>query len=161
MVQLVQADESVKMLVWHDAERQGDKNGQQNTQCELHPKNVTAKESVAMFKKSSNVCMPHCQETCRVRLLMKFDLRTLPLNTLLMFADHAAVMILRAVQVNDSSVDGHAINDTFVCLCLRRKCTLKEKKEANGRVTWSEDEIEMFSVDAHHFFASTISKGKK
>ena len=84
---------------------------------------------------------------------MKNDIRTLPDNTLLVFTDFSATLVLRALEAKNSSVDAHAVLDNFVCLYKRRKAKVKEKDK--------EEEVEIFTCDVHHFFADTISAGKK
>ena len=89
-------------------------------------------------------------------------LQPLPPGTLLIFTDFASSMALRAFQTVNSSIDGHAVNDNFVCIYNRRTTTVKDKKkDENGEDIESDDTIEIFTVDVHHFFAETISKGKK
>ena len=73
----------------------------------------------------------------------------------MIFTDFAAVMTLRAFQTPNFSVDGHAINDNFVVVYNREIVPVNEE----GCETTKN--IEIFEVDVHHFFAETISKGKK
>jgi len=77
------------------------------------------------------------------------------------FTDVAAVMALRAFQTKKSSVDGHAVNDNFVCISNRRLCTIEEKeKNLNNTISVS-NELQMFDVDVHHYFEETYTPGKK
>ena len=95
------------------------------------------------------------------------DFARLPKDTLLIFTDFAAVMALRASQAKNSSIDAHAINDNFVCVFNRRNVDVKEmskkkSKKSDGEAMSNEMEtIEIFTIDVHHLFAETISKGKK
>ena len=70
-------------------------------------------------------------------------------------------MALRAFQTKNLSVDGHAVNDNFVCLYNRRKATITEKRMENDVEIEVDEELLIFTVTVHHFFAETISKGKK
>ena len=64
-------------------------------------------------------------------------------------------MALRAFEATNSSIDGHAINDNFVVVYNR------EIVQVNEQGCETPKNIETFEVDVHHFFAETISKGKK
>ena len=138
--------------MWGDSIRQGEKKGKQNTQKELVEKEMTVKQLVAMFFKQVQECVPHYQEICWMRHMQSTDFSQLKDDTLLIFTDFAAVMALRAFQVPNSSVDAQAINDNFVVVYNRE--IVKEVGE-------KKKDIETFDVDVHHFFAETISKGKK
>ena len=83
------------------------------------------------------------------------DFAQLKPDILLIFTDFSAVMALHVFQKKTSSVGGHAINGNFVVIWNRRKVKVKEKN------CETESEIEIFNADVHHFFAETISKGKK
>ena len=87
--------------------------------------------------------------------MQKTDFTLLRKDTLLIFTDFAAVMALRAFQVKNSAIDGHAINDNFVVIYNQRIVKVKEKDSE------TENNMEIFNVDVHHFFAETLSKGKK
>ena len=92
---------------------------------------------------------------------MNTDFSRLEPDTLLIFTDFAAVMCLRAFQTKNSSVDGHCINDNFVCIYNRRSVGVKEKSGTNDCEFVSiNDTVQIFTVDVYHFFAETISKGK-
>ena len=153
--------EIVEVMEWRDSARQGILKGKQNTQRELHPEEMSVKELTRKFTKQVEKCIPHYQEICWMRLAMKTDLGTLPKDELLIFTDFAAVMSLRSFQTKNSSVDGHAVNENFVCLYNRRKVTVTEKRMENEVEIEVNGELYIFTVDVHHFFAETISKGKK
>ena len=87
--------------------------------------------------------------------MQKTDFTLLRKDTLLIFTDFAAVMALRAFQVKNSAIDGHAINNNFVVIYNQRIVKVKEKDSE------TENNMEIFNVDVHHFFAETLSKGKK
>ena len=143
--------EVVEVMVWGDSIRQGDKKGKQNTQKELVEKDMTVKQLVAMFFKQAEECIPHYQEICWMRHMKSTDFSQLKNDTLLIFTHFAAVMALRAFQTPNSCVDAHAINDSFVVIYNRETVQVGELRK----------DIETFDVDVHHFFAETISKGKK
>ena len=88
---------------------------------------------------------------------MKTDLATLPPNTLLILTDFAAMMVLQAFQTKNSSVDGHTVNGKVVCRYNRRTVKVKDKDDEGE----PSEEVQIHTVDVHHFFAETISKGKK
>ena len=64
-------------------------------------------------------------------------------------------MSLRAFQVKNSSIDGHAINDNFVVVYNRQTVEVKEKESD------IENSMEIFNVGVHHFFVETIQREKK
>lgn len=142
-------------MVWDESIRQGTKNGKQNSQKELVEKKMTVKQLITMFFEQLEVCIPHYQEICWMRHMQKTDFTLLRKDTLLIFTDFAAVMALRAFQVKNSAIDGHAINDNFVVIYNQRIVKVKEKDSK------TENNMEIFNVDVHHFFAETLSKGKK
>jgi len=157
------ADEKVEVMVWQDSVRTTNKDGSVGTKLlELKPKNLTIRDLVKNLQSQIELCIPHYQEICWMRHLMETDFKRLPPGTLLIFTDFASSMALRAFQTVNSSVDGHAVNDNFVCIYNRRTTTVKDKKKGeNGEEVETEDSIEIFTVDVHHFFGETISKGKK
>ena len=61
----------------------------------------------------------------------------------------------------NSSVDTHAVNDNFVIVSHRRKAKIKEKRVENDVKLEVEEEIETFTVEYCHYFAKTLTKGKK
>jgi len=154
------AEETVEVMVWEDARRQGKSNGKDNTQRELTSKHMTVKELVAEFKKQLNKCIPHVQEIQRIRHLMDTDFTRLAKGCLLILTDFSAVMCLRAFQVKNSSVDGHASNANFVCIWNRREVSYTESKKDGDVVMETNETTQIFTVDVHHFFAETFSKGK-
>jgi len=155
------AQEKVEVMEWGDSIRQGSKKGKQNTQRELQANEMTVAELVDKFIKSLTINIPHHQEICWIRLIQLTDFDRLPPDTLLIFTDFAASMCLRAFQTKNSSVDGHAVNDNFVCIYNRRKVKVKEKDDEGNILDDEEKEITVFTCDVHHFFAETISSGKK
>ena len=86
-----------------------------------------------------------------MRHMQSTDFTRLRADSLLICTDFAAVMALRAFQTPNSCVDGHAINENFVVVYNRQLVEVGDNKE----------KIETFDVDVYHFFAKTISKGKK
>lgn len=156
-------EEEVEVMEWDEATRQGTNKstGKQNTQRELTANTITVKELVKRFRKAVDVCIPHYQEICWIRIILDIDFATLGRSTLLIFTDFAAVMILRAYQAKNSSVDAHAINDNFICVYNRRSVNVVEKKKVAKEIIEISEEIEIFTTDVHHFFAETMSKGKK
>jgi len=84
--------------------------------------------------------------------MIQLDFAQLQPNTLLVFTDFAAVMALRAFQTKNSSVDDHAVNDNFVCILNRRKCTIEEEKKINGKSVMKTEDLQLYDVDLHHFF---------
>ena len=156
------ADEIVEVMVWRKSIRQGMSNGVQNTQKELHPEEMTIQKLVDLFMAKVIECIPHYQEICWMNIMMELDLDYLPVDTLLIFTDFAAMMALRAFQTKNSSVDGHCVNDNFVCMYNKRQVVTKNKMKKNEvEAGVGEKSIRIFTVDVHHFFAETISKGKK
>ena len=154
------AEEVVEVMMWEDARRQGKSNGKDNTQRELTSKHMTVKNLVAEFKKQLNTCIPHVQEIQRIRHLMDTDFTRLAKGCLLILTDFSAVMCLRAFQVKNSSVDGHASNANFVCIWNRREVSYTESKKDGDVVMETNETTQIFTVDVHHFFAETFSKGK-
>ena len=93
--------------------------------------------------------------------MIHLDFAQLQTNTLLVFTDFAAVMALRAFQTKNSSVDGHAVNDNFVCISNCRKYTIEEEKKINGKSVMIAEDLQLYDVDVHRFFEETFSPGKK
>ena len=143
----------VQVHEWDEGTRQGTKRGRPATQRELTQRVRRLSDILISFRQAINTCIPHYQDILWIRQVMKNDIRTLPDNTLLVFTDFSATLVLRALEAKNSSVDAHAVLDNFVCLYKRRKAKVKEKDK--------EEEVEIFTCDVHHFFADTISAGKK
>jgi hypothetical protein len=154
-------EEEVEVMMWMNARRQGQKNGAFNTQRELQSQFMTVTDLLPKFRELLTICIPHCQEIRWIRQMIQLDFDQLQPNTLLIFTDFAAVMALRAFQTKNSSVDGHAVNDNFVCISNRRKCTIEEEKKINGKSVMIADDFHLYDVDVHHFFEETFSPGKK
>ena len=93
--------------------------------------------------------------------MIKLDFAQLKPNTLLIFTDFAAVMALQAFETKNSSVDGHTVNDNFVCVPNRHISTVKETKKLKGKSLLVRYNLEVFDVDVHHYFEETYPKGKK
>jgi len=88
-------EEEVKVIIWMDARRQGQKEeGTYNTQRELQLDLLTINVLLERFRALLSVCITHCQEIRWVRLMIKLDFAQLKPNTLLIFTDFAAVMAL-------------------------------------------------------------------
>ena len=167
-----EAESLVEVMVWQDADRQGAKVGKdgetkQNSQRELTSKEMTVKELITKFKEQVEKCIPHYQEICWIRIVMQANISRLRQNEMLILTDFASVLALRAFQTKNSSVDGHAVNDNFVVLHNRRIVKVrdiearKKKKDNEVEMQINDEEIVICTVDVHHFFAETISKGKK
>ena len=92
---------------------------------------------------------------------MENDFAFLPNATLLICTDYAVTMNLRAKETTNSSVNAHAINDNFVCINNRRVSEAKVKQKENGEESVTTEQVTLFAVNVHHFFAETISKDKK
>jgi hypothetical protein len=158
-------EDMVEVKIWADSPCQGvNKKGEQNKQREL----VSTKYSVAKlcdeFIAKLKVCVKHCQEIRWIRRIQQTDFSHLPQDTLLIFSDFATSMCLRAAETKNSSVDAHTVNDNFVVIWNRRSVNLKTKMTRLGQVDLDEEEWEhltIWSCDVHHFFAATMSKGKK
>ena len=58
-------------------------------------------------------------------------------------------------------MDGHAVLANFVVISNRRFVPVEESIIEAGVKLTSEEEVRVFDVDVHHFFAETISSGKK
>jgi len=71
------------------------------------------------------------------------------------------IMALQAFETKNSSVDGHAVNDNFVCVPNRHINTVEETKKVKGKSLLVRDNLEVFDVDVHHYFEETYPKGKK
>ena len=151
----------VSVSVWRNSPRQGVKNGNQNSQRELHPEDMAVEDLICRIKAPLELCIPHYNEICWIRILQSTDFSRLPPGTMLIFTDFASSMALRAFQTLNSSIDGHAVNDNFVCIYNQRKVKVKEKKKVNGIEVETEEELVIYDVDVLHFFAETMSKGKK
>ena len=93
--------------------------------------------------------------------MIELDFAQLRPNTLIVLTDFADVMALRAFQTNKSSVDGHAVNDNFVCILNRRLCTIEEKEKIPNNTISVSNELQVFDVDVHHYFEETYTPGKK
>ena len=167
-----ESESLVEVMVWQDSDRQGTKTNtkgevKQNSQRELCKKEMTVKELLTKFKAQVEICTPHYQEICWIRIVLNTNLARLGPHEMLILTDFASVMALRAFQTKNSSVDGHAVNDNFVVIHNRRLVkvsdieTRKKKKANEVEMQINEEEIMIFTVDVHHFFAETISKGKK
>lgn len=92
---------------------------------------------------------------------MKTDFSRLWPGTLLTFTDFAANVVLRAAQAKNSSIDGHTVNNAFVCVWNRRTVDVKDKKMENDVEIEFTTGVQIFTIDILHFFAKTLSKGKK
>jgi len=121
---------------------------------------MTAKELMDNFEAQTNIVIPHVAEIYWIKHLQGIDFARLPKDCILIFTDFAASMCLRAFQAKNSSVDAHAVCANFVVIWNRRIAKVKEKDE-NGVITEEERDIQIWTVDVHHFFAETFSKGKK
>jgi hypothetical protein len=98
-------------------------------------------------------CRPHHNQQKWLSTTRGIDVDTLKENQLLVFTDFSATMDLRAGETDNSSVDGHAVLDTFVVLHSPRTVkVMKNDKEIIARV---------HECDVWHHFGDTISKGKK
>ena len=155
------ANEEVEVMVWTDARRQGQKNGVYNTQRELQSELMPIKELMKRFTQLLTICRKHCQEIRWVRSMIELDFAQLRPNTLLVFTDFAAVMALRAFQTKNASVDGHAVNDNFVCISNRHQCTIEEKEKNLNNTIEVSNEILVFDADVHPYFEETYTPGKK
>ena len=58
-------------------------------------------------------------------------------------------------------MDGHAVLANFVVISNRRFVPVEESIIEAGVKLTSEEEVRVFDVDVHHFFAETLSSGKK
>ena len=155
-------DEEVEVMVWMNAKRQGKKkDGGFNTQRELQAEAMNIKDLLTRFRKLLTICLTHCQEIRWMKEMISLDFQQLRPDTLLVFTDFAAVMALRAFQTKNSSVDGHAVNDNFVCISNRRIATVEEKKKTKDKSVLVSYDLEVFDVDVHHYFEETYSSGKK
>ena len=147
---LLHTTDKVKVFEWKDMRRQGDScRGGTNQQRELTEDSKPIPEIINSFKKALDICRPHYQEIMWIRIIQDIDIQTLPNDTLLIFTDFAATMVLRAFQAKNSSVDAYAILDNFVCLYNR------------WNVQVEQENIKLWTVDVHHYLAETLTKGKK
>ena len=152
-------EEEVKVMVWMDARWQGQKKeGMYNTQRKLRPELMTINVLLKTFQQLLAVCTTHCQEIRWIRLLIDLYFVQLKPNTLLVFTDFVAVMVLRAFQTKIVSVDGHAVNDNVVCVSNRHVSTVEDTKKVKGKSVFVRDDLEIFDVDGYHYFEETYSK---
>ena len=108
------------------------------------------------------VAIPHYQEICwLMKIVEKADFHLLSQDTILIYTDFAATMVLGASEKKNSSLDGHAVLANFVVISNRRFVPVEESIIDSGVKLTSEEEVRVFDVDVHHFFAETISPGKK
>lgn len=170
VLKLLSEDENVgsnvvTVMVWEKARRQGKgKNGKDNTQQELTSKPMTVAQLIAHFKGLLGICIPHIQEIRWIKHLQDTDFSKMSLDTILIFSDFAALMVmaLRALQTKNSSVDAHAVLANFVVLSVKRVVTVVGKKKNElGEEEDVEEEVTISNVDVIHFFAETFEKGKK
>ena len=83
-------------------------------------------------------------------------METLPNNTLLIFTDFAATMVLWAFQAKKVLVvDAHAILDNFVCLYNRWNVQVEDNEKGE------QENVKVQTVDVHHYLAESLTKGKK
>ena len=102
-------------MVWGESIQKGlSKNGNQNTQKELVEQEMTAKQIITMFLDQLKICIPHYQKIDWMRLIQSIDFSRLWKDTLLIFTDFLVMMLLRAFQLKNSSVDGYVVNDKIV-----------------------------------------------
>ena len=130
---------------------------------ELHKEEMTISDLIDQFKKQVDICIPHYQEICWIRLMQDTDFARLPNDFLLIFTDFAAVMALRAFQAKKSSVDAHAVNDNFVCVYNRRNENVKKKKKKSD-INVVQDEFEsigIYNVDIHYFLQRPSQKERR
>jgi hypothetical protein len=140
----------VKALVWEEAERQGtDKEGSQNTQLELTEKVLPFYEVVRLLNDNLERCRRHYGHKEWIRIAKTIDTGWIDRDSLLIFTDFSASMVLRAKAALNSSVDGHAVLAIFVvCYGSRKVTTPAGEKTVNDCDVW-------------YFFGDTKSKGKK
>ncbi|MGB2447348.1 MAG: hypothetical protein ACPICB_06430, partial [Candidatus Poseidoniaceae archaeon] len=156
------AEKEVKVTTWVEADRAGEKNGKQNKQMEQQTVEMTLKKLIITFKAQLEKTKKHYHEICWINYIKRIDFSCLPKNWMMILTDFAASMCLRALRTLNSSVDNHAVNANFVVVYDRRMVPLKGKqKDENGSEVDVEEDIEVFTIDVHHFFAESISKGKK
>jgi hypothetical protein len=158
-------EDKVDVKVWKNMPRQGfNSKGEQNTQRELSSERWTIEKLVNEFERMLEICITHCQEIRWIRHIQQTDFSRLPKNTILIFTDFAASMALRAAETKNSSADAHAVNDNFVVVYNKRSVTLETNKIRSGIVELEEADrvpLTIWTCDVHHFFAETMSKGKK
>jgi len=82
-------------------------------------------------------------------------------NTLLVVTDFAVVMALRAFQTKNFSVDGHNVNNNFVCVSNCPNFTIEEETKINGKSVMKSKNLQFYGVDAHHFLKKLSPYGRK
>ena len=163
ILKLPASDDLVEVMVWGEGIRSGEKKGKQNTQRELLPIDMTVRQLICDFTKHIQTCIPHYQDISWIRLTISNHFAWLPPGYILVFTDFSAVMDLRARDTVNCAIDGHAVCDNFIVISNRRTVPVeKEKKKGEVNIGETEhDDIEIATVDVHHFFAATIERGKK
>ena len=116
----------VSINIWRDSSRQG-RNGKQNIQQELHPVDILVSDLDLRSKDLLGYCIPHYQEICWMHILQDTDFAQLPPDIMLIYTDFASQMPLRVGLTKNSSDDGHAVNDNFICIYNHHPVKVKEK----------------------------------
>jgi hypothetical protein len=86
-----------------------------------------------------------------ISFVEKADFHLLSQDTIIIYTDFAATMVLGASEKKNSSLDGHAVLANFVVISNRRLVPVEEIIIEAGVKLTSEDEVRVFDVDVHHF----------
>jgi hypothetical protein len=151
------SDLPINVQLWEAAQRQGEKNGIQNTQLELTSKEMSLRSVVELFKQEFSKCSPHIFKVEWMNTMRSIDISTVGPNSIIIMTDFAATLALKACETVNSSVDSHAFLDNFIVISNRRKANVINR--CNEEVTTTE--VSLNDCDVHQFFGSTMSKGKK
>jgi hypothetical protein len=151
---LTKCDTPIPLMEWRFAPRAGtNAKGDQNTQIELTAVTLPMKTVVERFVQQLGKCRPHHNQTKWISTIRGIDLDTLKENQIILLTDFSATLDLRAGEVENCSVNGHAVLDTFVVVHSPRSIiVVKDGRERIARI---------HECDVWHYFGDTISKGKK
>jgi phage tail protein X len=151
---LAECDEEVTVMIWGLGERSGtSKSGEQNTQIELKQCRMKLSDVVKKLLEQLELCRVHYNESRWLSLAKLINTRTLQMLRLLIFTDFSASMDLRAGETDNSSVDRHAVLAIYIVLHSKRVVTV----EKDGKLV----KHTLYDCDVWHFFAESMSKGKK
>jgi hypothetical protein len=148
----------LSVCIWEEAQRQGEKNGVQNTELELVSKEMSFRAIVELFKQEHKKCLPHIFKIEWINTMRSIDINTVGPSNIVIMTDFSSTLDLKACETINSSVDSHAFLDNFVVISKQRKANVVQQS-INGEETVTEASIN--GCDVHQFFGSTMSKGKK
>lgn len=154
---LINSELQLTVCIWEEVQRQGEKNGVQNTQLELSSREMGFSSILNLFQLELRKCLPHIFKIEWMNTMHSIDISTVGNNNFVIMTDFSATLDLRARETVNSSVDSHAFLDNFVVISNHRKAFVSQRHNDEAVTT----EISLNDCDVYQFLGSTMSKGKK